>query len=202
MSTKNPLTPAGIEPTTFRFVAQHLNHCATAVPHSKVIRNINMLCQRITEFYRVIKAAHKVATELQYRKHQCYVWYSCIKQWWSLRYEGVQFMTSLKATVTSGLIIQFPHIHFAADQVTICIHMWLRRYIMHGQYPVFALFLTQYLAPESPFYQISPFLIRRISPFNCCYHIGSTSVRDKKIILSSVCTYYWQIIPAYRGEPH
>ena len=29
---KNPLTPAGIEPTTFRFVAQNLNHCATAVP--------------------------------------------------------------------------------------------------------------------------------------------------------------------------
>ena len=27
-----PLTPAVIEPATFRFVAQHLNHCATAVP--------------------------------------------------------------------------------------------------------------------------------------------------------------------------
>jgi len=27
MSMKNPLTPAGIEPATFRFVAQHLNHC-------------------------------------------------------------------------------------------------------------------------------------------------------------------------------
>jgi len=27
---KIPLTPAGIEPATFRFVAQHLNHCATA----------------------------------------------------------------------------------------------------------------------------------------------------------------------------
>jgi len=26
------LTPAGIKPATFRFVAQHLNHCATAVP--------------------------------------------------------------------------------------------------------------------------------------------------------------------------
>ena len=25
------MTPAGIEPTAFRFVAQHLNHCATAV---------------------------------------------------------------------------------------------------------------------------------------------------------------------------
>ena len=29
---KNPLTPAGIEPATFQFVTQHLNHCATAVP--------------------------------------------------------------------------------------------------------------------------------------------------------------------------
>ena len=26
------MTPAGIEPATFRFVEQHLNHCATAVP--------------------------------------------------------------------------------------------------------------------------------------------------------------------------
>jgi len=32
MSMKNPLTPAGFETATFRFVAQHLNHCATAVP--------------------------------------------------------------------------------------------------------------------------------------------------------------------------
>jgi len=30
VSIKNPLTPAGIEPATFWFVAQHLNHCATA----------------------------------------------------------------------------------------------------------------------------------------------------------------------------
>jgi len=29
---KNPLTPAGIELATFRFVAEHLNHCATVVP--------------------------------------------------------------------------------------------------------------------------------------------------------------------------
>jgi len=27
-----PMTPAGIEPATFRFVGQHLNHWATAVP--------------------------------------------------------------------------------------------------------------------------------------------------------------------------
>jgi len=38
---KNPLTPAGVEPATFRFVAQHLNHCVTAVPFiiKKVIEN-------------------------------------------------------------------------------------------------------------------------------------------------------------------
>ena len=29
---KIPMTPPGIEPATFRFVAQYLNHCATVVP--------------------------------------------------------------------------------------------------------------------------------------------------------------------------
>jgi hypothetical protein len=29
---KIPMTPSGIEPATFRFVAQYLKHCATAVP--------------------------------------------------------------------------------------------------------------------------------------------------------------------------
>ena len=29
---KIPMTPSGIEPENFRFVAQHLNHCAAAVP--------------------------------------------------------------------------------------------------------------------------------------------------------------------------
>ena len=37
---KNPLTLAGIEPATFRFVAQHLNHCATAVTQSKIFSQL------------------------------------------------------------------------------------------------------------------------------------------------------------------
>jgi len=36
---KIPMTPAGNEPATFRFVAQHLNHCATAVPGREVSRS-------------------------------------------------------------------------------------------------------------------------------------------------------------------
>ena len=44
---KNPMTPAGIEPATFRFVAQHLNHCATAVPRSERVRYYKQMTIRI-----------------------------------------------------------------------------------------------------------------------------------------------------------
>jgi len=42
---KNPLTPAGIEPATFRFVAQHLNHCATAVPNRNEYQEYFLGCK-------------------------------------------------------------------------------------------------------------------------------------------------------------
>ena len=47
MSMKNPLTPAGIEPATFRFVAQHLNHCATEVP-TNITTNIKIKSNELT----------------------------------------------------------------------------------------------------------------------------------------------------------
>ena len=44
---KIPMTPTGIKPATSRFVAQHLNHCATAVPprHWKIVAYLEELNQ-------------------------------------------------------------------------------------------------------------------------------------------------------------
>ena len=41
------MTPAGIEPATFRLVAQHLNHCATAVPF------LNYKYDKLNEEYKI-----------------------------------------------------------------------------------------------------------------------------------------------------
>ena len=46
MSMKNSMTPAGIEPATFRSVAQHLNHCAAAVPVTNAVQG-NVVCSEI-----------------------------------------------------------------------------------------------------------------------------------------------------------
>ena len=54
MSMKNLLTPAGIEPATFRFVAQHLNHCATAVHiHHVTVPNTVGNCNITVLYYNL-----------------------------------------------------------------------------------------------------------------------------------------------------
>ena len=52
---KIPMTPSGNEPATFRFVAQHLNHCATAVPRTprQLDRNWLILIGIITNLLRL-----------------------------------------------------------------------------------------------------------------------------------------------------
>ena len=43
------MTPAGIEPATFQYVAHHLNHCATAVPDllCKTLQNASFVSSGI-----------------------------------------------------------------------------------------------------------------------------------------------------------
>jgi hypothetical protein len=57
------MTPSGIEPATFRFVAQYLNHCATGVPTTS--NNVVLL---ISKHWRIIHM------DTQESIRQCYEW--------------------------------------------------------------------------------------------------------------------------------
>jgi len=67
---KNPLTPAGIEPATFWFVAQHLNHCATAVPTRDMYLSLNSRRLRLPS-REVVRSALCTG-----RLYPQYSWYS------------------------------------------------------------------------------------------------------------------------------
>jgi len=59
------MTPAGIEPATFRFVAQHLNHCATAVPLStRVLIEYNKRRVEATEMDALRRSSRTVMGKL------------------------------------------------------------------------------------------------------------------------------------------
>ena len=67
VSMKNPVTLVGIEPATFRFVAQHLNHCATAAPQLIIYlliysendrKHIITLCGQIQDLLMLPRVEH------------------------------------------------------------------------------------------------------------------------------------------------
>jgi len=61
---KTPMTPAEIEPATFRFVAQLLKHCVNAVPAADVpFLGIQRTC--ITKAYGVLVGKHDGKTHLE-----------------------------------------------------------------------------------------------------------------------------------------
>jgi hypothetical protein len=57
---KIPMTPSGIEPATFRFVAQYLNYCATAV--SRVAKTI----LKLWRIYAVITLGMEFMSAFRY----------------------------------------------------------------------------------------------------------------------------------------
>ena len=63
---KNPLTPAGIEPATYRFVAQHLNHSARSPVDMTLCRLIqNQAWQTLRKNLLILSAA-KIAEDGRY----------------------------------------------------------------------------------------------------------------------------------------
>ena len=77
MSIKNPVTSAGIETATFRFVAQHLNCCATAVPHKTNVwiqKYRNTSLKMATKGDRNMLEVHSVHTEINSHIFVCSCW--------------------------------------------------------------------------------------------------------------------------------
>ena len=70
---KNPLTRAGIEPAIFRFVAQHLNHCATAVSDTFKTMDLFIILQ-MCEICFLTMNVNLRGREWQRRENCCYIW--------------------------------------------------------------------------------------------------------------------------------
>jgi len=84
---KIPMIPAGIEPATFRFVAQYLNRFATAVPYLFLI----YLYLSISTCFRSLQARHQELhstlhtrqSSIQNNKCQVSHKHSCTSWWWA-----------------------------------------------------------------------------------------------------------------------
>ena len=59
---KIPMTSCGIEPATFRFVAQHLEHCATAVPSQENFLYL-LLCMSVDKiiFFKLLVILFRIS---------------------------------------------------------------------------------------------------------------------------------------------
>jgi len=74
---KIPITPAGIESAAFQFVAQHLNHCATAVPAYLYIssqkHSILGLCALLP--WKIDKWRQTMELDILFCGPECQVWF-------------------------------------------------------------------------------------------------------------------------------
>ena len=61
------MTPSGTEPVTFRFVAQHLSHCATAVPFRVIFLPENSACieQMLKQFPSCFNASILTSADIR-----------------------------------------------------------------------------------------------------------------------------------------
>ena len=70
------MTPAGIEPVTFRFVAQHLNRCATAVEQGNFYSDYQKTLDGVTRG-QLVNTCHKQERIWEEPYQQCEVDLTC-----------------------------------------------------------------------------------------------------------------------------
>ena len=83
--SKIPMTPAGIEPATFRFVAQHLNHWATA------------------EFWNIKSGMLDVLDEIKHRR------FDAVIQTISVSHGTCSYICAYSNAVANSVMLQLQH---------------------------------------------------------------------------------------------
>ena len=83
---KIPMTSSRIEPVTFRFVAQHLNHCATAVPLTAY--KYNLVCK-----------THDLGTHTPWLNH---------KEIFQHAFFGLRDLNALPVSLLAELLVHIP----------------------------------------------------------------------------------------------
>jgi len=74
MYIKISMTPSGIEPANFRFVAQHLSHCATAVPLVIFRANLNLPI-RLAPYVAEIPRGHQCTADQLLIRYSAFIRY-------------------------------------------------------------------------------------------------------------------------------
>jgi len=77
---ENPLTNSWDRPSYIRFVAQHLNHCATAVPPQNECRNCLYACILVSRVVWVTTSISEVDSLMNFITHLIYNYPYCSKR--------------------------------------------------------------------------------------------------------------------------
>jgi len=121
---ENPLTPAGIEPATFQFVAQHLSHCATAVPKTNhnnsdnnwITLGIKTSCRHKRELYLISRNSNDKKLKRHYQA-RCRILLKVVKEAKKLYYDTKIKKSNNKCKATWEIIKKLTNNHYSHTDI-------------------------------------------------------------------------------------